>query len=260
MAVASANPDPTGGDPTVASIVDEFLGHAKRHYEGRSYDERRRVLERFVERHGFRRVADCCAVHLTRWLDEQEGWKSDWTLNTAVSTVKGPFDWAVQQGLILANPFKAVNHRPGQPRRPITDDEFRSLLRGAGGRRGKPFRQVLIFMRWTGCRPGELSRLRWRDIDVEGGRIILREHKTAKKTRRPRVIHLVPVTAKLLVHRRKASEGEFVFLNSQGRPWDRCSLRSACGVAGIARTCGPRRSSTASATGSERPRSSTAWT
>jgi integrase len=79
-------------------------------------------------------------------------------------------------------------------------------------------------MRWTGCRPGELARLRWRDVDTESGRIVLREHKTAKKTRRPRVIHLVPVTAKLLAHRRKASEGDHVFVNSRGRPWDKNSL------------------------------------
>lgn len=78
-----------------------------------------------------------------------------------MATVKRPFDFAVKQGLIAANPFRHVNHRPGAPRRPITDAEFLALLRGAGGRRRRHFRQVLIFLRCTGCRPGEMAALKW---------------------------------------------------------------------------------------------------
>ena len=38
--------------------------------------------------------------------------------------------------LVAANPFRSVNHRPGAPRRPITDAEFQATLSGAPGRRG----------------------------------------------------------------------------------------------------------------------------
>jgi integrase len=224
MLELGANPAPDSDRPTVVSIFEAFLAHAERHFDARSLYERRSILQRFAEAHGFRLVSDCRPIHLTRWLDDNAQWKSDWTLSTVVATVKRPFDWAAKQGLIPANPFKHVNHRPGAPRRPITDAEFQALLRGAPGRRGRPFRQALIFLRFTGCRPGEMAALRWADIDLDGGAIILKEHKTARKVRKPRVVPLVPVVVKLLIHLRKTSRGDFVFLNERGNPWNRCSL------------------------------------
>jgi integrase len=224
MLVRAANPAPESDRPTVVSVVETFLGHAQRYYDARSFQERRSILQRFAEAHGFRPVAECVPYHLTSWLDAHPRWKSDWTVSHVVAVVKRPFDWACQQGLIAANPFKHVRHRPGQPRRPVTEAEFQALLRGAPGRRGRHFRQALIFLRFTGCRPGELARLKWSDIDLENGALVLRAHKTARRVRKPRVVPLIPVVIKLLVHLRKHNAGDHVFVNSLGNPWNRCSL------------------------------------
>jgi integrase len=224
MLELAATPAPDSDRPTVVSIIEAFLAHAERHYDPRSFAERRSILQRFAEAHGFRAAADCKPFHLTGWLDANPQWASDWTISHVVAVVKRPFDWAAQQGLIPANPFKHVNHRPGAPRRPITDAEFQAMLRGAPGRRGRPFRQALIFLRFTGCRPGEMASLKWSDIDLDGGAIVLAEHKTARKVRKPRVVPLVPVVVKLLIHRRRHSRGEFVFLNDRGNPWHRSAL------------------------------------
>ena len=224
MLELGANPAPDSDRPTVVSIIEAFLGHAERHYDARSLAERRSILQRFAEAHGFRPVVDCKPFHLTSWLDANPQWKSDWTINHVVATVKRPFDWAAQQGLVPANPFHHVNHRPGTPRRAVTDAEFQALLRGAPGLRGRRFRQALIFLRYTGCRPGEMAKLKWSDIDLDGGAIVLNEHKTARKVRKPRIVPLVPVVVKLLIHLRKRSQGEHVFLNERGNPWNRCSL------------------------------------
>jgi len=224
MLEVGLNPAPESDRPTVVSVVEAFLAHAERHFDARSFYERKAILQRFAEAHGFRLVADCRPIHLTRWLDDNTRWKSDWTLSNVVATVKRPFDWAVKQGLIPSSPFRHVNHRPGAPRRPVTDAEFQALLRGAPGRRGRLFRLALIFLRFTGCRPGEMAKLRWSDIDLDGGVIVLEEHKTARKVRKPRVVPLVPVVVKLLIHLRKHSGGGYVFLNERGNPWNRCSL------------------------------------
>jgi integrase/recombinase XerD len=219
-----ANPAPGSDQPTVVSIIENYLAHAERRLEARNYAEQRAVLQRFAEAHGYRRVADCKPFDLTRWLDANPAWKADWTLHRIVATVKRPFDWAVGQGLVAANPFRSVNHRPGAPRRPITDAEFQAMLRGAPGRRGRPFRQVLIFLRFTGCRPGEMAALKWDAIDLDGGVIVLDRHKTARKVRKPRLVPLVPVVVKLLIHLRRTSEGEFVFRNDRGHAWHRSAL------------------------------------
>jgi hypothetical protein len=66
---------------------------------------------------------DCLPFHLTSWLDGRPEWKSDWTKQHAVSVIHCPFNGAAKQRLIA--------------RRPMTDDEFESLLVAAENPRKK---------------------------------------------------------------------------------------------------------------------------
>jgi len=53
-------------------------------------------------------------------------------------------------------------------------------------------KQVLAFMRETGCRPGEATMMEKRHVDLENREVRFKigEDKTSGKTSRPRVIHL----------------------------------------------------------------------
>src|SRR5262249_50253926 len=153
-----------------------------------------------------------------------------------------PFNWAAKRRIIPSNPFRGVERGQGEPRRPMTDAEFAAVLRHATvwtkrrrtngryacGRKVCPsdvrkrqhpspaarFRQILISLRFPGARPSEARCLRWSDIDLESRVIVLRSHKTSKKTKKPRVIPLDPVMAKLLAYiRRLGQPGEHVFLS-----------------------------------------------
>src|SRR5207245_2217044 len=79
-------------------------------------------------------------------------------------------------------------------RRPVTDEEYQTLLRGADPQ----LRRLIVFLALSGCRPAEASAIKWADVHFESKCVILQDHKTAKKTGRPRVIPLVPATIKLL--------------------------------------------------------------
>ena len=230
-----SNPAPgESAEPTVASIVETYLAYAEKRLGGRTMEERTHYLQAFAEAHGWRKVGDCLPFHLTSWLDANPQWKSAWTVSSVVNIVQRPFNWAVQQRLIPANPFKGVSRRQGQPRRPMTDEEFQGLMRATAGRRsrttptpGARFRQVLVFLRYTGCRPGELCRLRWQDIDLDNAVIVLAEHKTSRTQRvpRPRIVPLHPVVVKLLISiRRRRERGELVFLTHRRTPWNRSNL------------------------------------
>jgi len=232
----------------VADVLERYLRLHQSKYSERAFEERRRYLQLFAEAHGFRKVndRDCLPVHVEEWLAEHAEWQSDWTKAQVVSIVMRPFNWAAQKRLIPSNPFRGVEKTQGQPRRPLTEAEFRKLLRHATvwkkrkrtqkiypcerKRRLKPsagarFRQVLIFLRYTGCRPGELCGLEWTDIDLEQRVIVLRRHKTSKKTRKPRVVPLHPVVLKLLITiKRQEDPGNHVFVNHRKNPWNRSSL------------------------------------
>jgi integrase len=69
-------------------------------------------------------------------------------------------------------------------------------------------------LKFTGCRPGEAASMRWADVRFDEASVVLREHKTARKTGRPRVIPLVPTVIKLLLWMR--SQRQAVFSGDQG--------------------------------------------
>jgi integrase len=106
----------------------------------------------------------------------------------------------------------------------MTDEEFQILLRGSD----RAFRRFLIFLKFTGSRPGEAASMRWADVDFDQRAVVLNEHKTARKTGRPRIIPLVPTVIKLLLWmraRRKALIGlrdqDHVFTNGRGNALSR---------------------------------------
>ena len=68
-----------------------------------------------------------------------------------------------------------------------SNEEFQILLRGSDA----AFRRFLIFLKFTGCRPGEAASMRWADVRFEEESVVLMDHKTARKTGRPRIIPLV---------------------------------------------------------------------
>lgn len=270
--------DTAAGALRVADVIERYLKLHRANYSERAFTERKRYLQLFAEAHGWRKVndRDCLPIHAEEWLAEHPEWASDWTKGQIISIIMRPFNWAAKKRLIPANPFRGVEKTQGEPRRPMTDAEFAAILRHAtvwkkrqraegrypSGRkvcpsdrkkRARPssaarFRQVLVFLRFTGCRPGEAARLEWRDIDLTNRVIVLRKHKTAKKTKKPRVIPLHPVVLKLLIFLRRLNQpGEHVFLTFRKTPWHRVSLaqrlrrsRAAAGVPDDAKLYGLR--------------------
>src|SRR5262249_3356953 len=107
--------------------------------------------------------------------------------------------------------------------RVVTAEEFRSLLRHSNPR----FRRVLLFLRLTGARPGELCRLAWEDVDLDKSVAVLHNHKTKRKTGKPRVVYPAPVTVALLRYERRlwGQKGP-VFRTKNGRPWTVQILRA----------------------------------
>src|SRR5262249_28126814 len=117
----------------VADVIERYLKLHQSKYSERAFEERRRYLQLFAEAHAWRKVNDryCLPVHVEEWLAEHPEWESDWTKGQIVAIVMRPFNRAAKKRLIPANPFRGVEKIQGQPRRPLTDAEFQSLLRHA---------------------------------------------------------------------------------------------------------------------------------
>ena len=231
------NPPRESPVQTVASVLEAYQESARKRLAPSTVEFSFPYLQSFAEAHG-RCAADAVTIdHLERWLDEHPNWVSDWTKSFAVRQVKGAFSWAAKKArLILVNPFAGYSTPNGEPRREMTAKEFQDILRGTRNERYKTrptpsarFRQVCMFLWYTGCRPGEAAKLQWSNVDFETNVIVLKEHKTARRqrARKPRVIPLHPVIIKLLRWlQRQAEPGEFVFQTHQKTPWTNRTLNT----------------------------------
>jgi integrase len=186
MSILSA-PGRPGQCQTVREVIEMYLAQARRDLSARSYETVSCILRRFDASTGQLTLAECRPFDLQCWLNEHPEYRSEWYRRCVISSIKRAFNWACEMELIGRNSFAKLRSR-GRPqrRRPMTDEEFQTLLRGSD----PTFRRFLTFLKFTGYRPGEATGMRWVDVHIEKGAVVLEEHKTARKTGRPRIIPL----------------------------------------------------------------------
>ena len=231
MAEVASNPPVDGGNPTVASICDEYLERNRKVLAQSTYYENALYLQKFCDKHGPRLVRDCIPYHLVTWVQEHESWESSWTQSYAIRVVKRAFNWAAEMGLVPKNPFASVKlPKCESKRRPIKPEEFDKLLEAAGEE--SRIGEILRFLGLTGCRPGELRHLRWHNVhlELEYPAIIIDEHKTSSTqgSPEPRIIPILPELADLLgaIATRQEND-EFVFVTTRRTPWARNSIQQS---------------------------------
>ncbi len=70
----------------------------------------------------------------------------------------------------------------------------------------------------------ESSALKWDMITNDMSRAVIRNHKTSRKTKKPRVVYFPPLGQALLKKIRREQDSDFVFLNSRRQPWKKNAL------------------------------------
>lgn len=167
-------------------------------------------------------MRDLRPFHITRWLDSRPGWGQS-TRRGAITAVKRALNWATDEGLIPANPLKAVKKPPVKRRdKVLTPEEQRAI---ASAPRDEAFRHFVLALRLTGCRPGEVASVTAAEVDLDAGTWTLRRHKSVKKTQRPHVVYLPPELVELCRQLMALRPAGPLFLNSRGKPWSRNSIR-----------------------------------
>lgn len=211
------SPQP-GQSPTVQDVVDWFLSR-KTSTNKTALTEIRRILRLFIAKFGPVSVEKMTGADLVEFV---EGFPDVRKLNTVARwyrTIKQPFNVSERMGITKFNPFKMVAIPKGDRGRDLSPSEFRALLRLTT----PIFRRVLIFLRYSGARPGELRELLWTHIvwTQTGATIVKKLHKTSatQATPKPRKIYLPAPLVKLLLWLKKRSKSEFVFVNKFGGPW-----------------------------------------
>lgn len=174
----------------------------------------------FVERWGETSAASMRPLHVSTWLRESE-W-GDSTKAGAVASVKRLFRWAKKEGHLDANPMVDVDRPPmGVRAAAMTRAQADAILAYTKDRAWKDF---LVAIWETGCRPGELAEVTGDRFDPEAGTLTV-VNKTRRKTREPhRLIHLTPFMVELCTELVARNPPGPIFLNARGTPWTRNAM------------------------------------
>jgi integrase len=180
---------------------------------------REQILTAFQAHIGTIRSGKLTKRHVSSFL--KPAWSPS-TKRTAIKTILACLNRCKKDGLIESNPIKDIE-KPAWERREkiLTTEELQKLLEAAR----EPFKTLLIAMVESGCRPGEICKLRVEDCFLEDG-IWLVANKTKNQTgvkKRPVYLsgRLVDLTRRCIGSR---TEG-YAFLNRDGAPWQTDTVR-----------------------------------
>jgi integrase len=212
----------------VAWLCDQFLDYACKHREPSTYGWYKHYLTQFCEVIGPRlRVEQLAPKTVSDWIESRFGNGSNTVKHHAARCVVRAMNWAVKERLIERSPLAGfVKPAPGSRETAITKDQFDRCLEHVKG----PFRDVIVMLWRTGCRPQELRLIesRW----VDGKKIVFPAAKSKGKKRR-RVIYLDETTAKIVERLSKLNPSGPIFRNRLGKAWTKDALN--CGFVRLRR-------------------------
>lgn len=223
---------------TVAEAAAEFLAH-KRVTRPKSFKFYSRFIQPFVDGYGDLELSKLRLAHGTQFMTRlQELGLQNTTINRHVVCAKGALNLAVDNDLIVKNPWKKLPKLPERQReRIVTDVEFEKLLAACDGciayqgkliqsqeENARLMKDVLYILRYTALRPGELRKLRWHHIQWEESLIVIpaAEQKTGTTAKHPkdRIVPMLEEAETILTARKeKYGHQPLVFPNVNGNQW-----------------------------------------
>jgi integrase len=150
------------------------------------------------------------------------------SINKTITRLAQILEVAVEYELINRNPAKGRRRRLKVARPvPVWLDSRARLKGGRDQKGGLEYRRALLatFL-FAGLRIGELTDLHWRDVDLRGKRLLVREAKTDAGVRE---VDMLPVLrGELAGHHRKSpfgSPGDYVFPSAVGTKLAESNIR-----------------------------------
>jgi integrase len=212
--------------PSVHEILDRFLLWAHKYRKPMTSAWYKQFVDDFIERSPLVVKQDAARLrpyHIQEWIDRHEGWSTT-TQNSAASTIKRAYSWAVEQGLIEADPVRSLKKAKRQRRmRILSDDDWRVVVAGCFGFRS--LLELLKIQRETGARPQELRLAEVRHFDEAGQ--CLRFPADESKGGIARVIILTSTALWIVKDCIAGRKSGFIFRSDRGTPWTRAGLHTA---------------------------------
>jgi integrase len=216
----------SGGNMSVKELCDLYLRyqHSKvvaGDLTPRHYSDQTRSLGQLVSFLGSgRKIRNISTLDLQSYKRRLQGrYNSAHRLNLHIGTMKAMFHWARKNDILEHIPnVDAVSRGKliHKERFTFNSQEIRKLLSAANVKM-----QAMI---WLGLNCGfgcmDCARLKWKDLDLDHGRVMLARNKTGVARNLP----LWPETVRAL--RDVPRSGPLVFYTAKGHPWVRTTVKT----------------------------------
>lgn len=149
----------------------------------------------------------------------------DMAARDSIGLLRSAFNWALQEGITKANPCEHIRLAGSATRDTILEDAadygrlFQTLDTMEQEKRiRRPAADAIRVIALTGARRGEIAGLRWSQVDMKRGQLVLppAAHKTGRSTGKPREIGLPAVAQAIISRQPPGKPDEFVFKPSKG--------------------------------------------
>jgi integrase len=195
---------------TLGAEINHYLERKRQALKPRAYTETARHLLRHAKPLHHLPLTKIDRRTIALRLAEVETASGPTTRNRVRSSLSAFFTWAIHEGLTEANPVTGTAQADAGPSRDrvLTQAELTALLTTLGQ---DPFSDIVRLLVLTGQRRTEIGGLRWSEVDLDRGLIVLPPDRTKNKRQ-----HELPMSTQVrAVLERQPRSGELVW----GRRW-----------------------------------------
>lgn len=210
---------------TVASLCEKYLAWCKNHRAPRSYEWYEGHIKNFLAFHGDGHdfpATELKPYHIIEWIDSKPTWGNTYKRG-AIVAIQRVYNWAEEMGYITATPLRKIKKPPATRRETYMQfSDFEEIL--AKLTTTDPFRDLLQFVWFTGCRPQEVRHIEPRHVEIDKERIVFPAEES--KGKRAKCIIYLSGVALEIIQRLLADEtsGGKLFKNTRGDPWTKYSI------------------------------------
>ncbi len=219
----------------ISDLVRGWLDELARTRKPATIAHYRKRTAAFVRTFGSRDLAAVSPAELQQLVDREAEGKAPDTVRASSIVLQQLSKWLLRRGH-LAAPWILEYPKPKGREREVlpTDAETKQLLAKAT----PAFAAIYRALRITGARPNELCRAQISDLKQAEQLIVLADHKTAKKTGKPRKISTAHASLQAILKQSIGHRTEgAIFLSERRKPWTVGNLsrvfrtlRNACGI------------------------------
>lgn len=216
---------------TFTVVVARYLHHQKARLTSRAYARTKGIVETHLKAaFGSLRLSDIRRADVQKYITERTAEVAPGSVTKELNTLKHFLGLALEWELVAVNVARGVKapRVPAGRVRYAQPTELRAVLEACP----EWLRPIVGLAAFTAMRRGEILSLRWLDVDVKGGRIMLPQTKNGDG----RVVYLNRLACQVLDSLRVGAPADRVFPTSDSVTPENVSLAflRACRRAGIA--------------------------